>query len=129
MATSGFGTTIAGATTTDVGEVISIGFPSASADVIDTTYMASASGWREKCAGLKDGGDLTVTARYAESTSEPLYASLGLANETWTITLPGASTIVFSGFISGISGSTPHDDKVEWEFTLTVSGAVTFTVV
>ena len=128
MATSGFGSTI---TMTGItAQVISIGMPSASVDVIDTTYMASASGWREKCAGLIDGGDLTVTARYDETNSNPPYSILGGTNvEGIIIQFPSpGGKLTFDGFVSGVSGTAPMDDKVDFEFTITVSGTVVFAV-
>lgn len=123
----GSGSTISGATTTTLGELRDFDLPGASAAVIDATHMLSANNAMEKFAGLIDGGNMSVTARYSPVDSIPLYASVGLANEVWTITLATGATLVFTGFIQAIGGSVPVKDLVEITFTIEVSGLPVYT--
>lgn len=119
----GFGATIAGATTTSLGTVTNLGLPTIAADNVDITSLSSASQFAEKMGGKIDAGEVEVTAQYEfTATTKPLYGSVGLAAEVWTITFDDGSTLVFSGFISNIDAGELNDEgKIEMSYTISAT--------
>jgi len=119
----GFGATIAGSTTTSLGTVTKIDLPTVAADNIDITSLSSTDKYSEKSGGKIDAGECSVTALYeSTATTVPLYGSLGLAAETWTVTYDDTGTLVFSGFISNIeAGELTEDGQIEISYTITLT--------
>ena len=109
-----FGATIA--------ELTNIGGLDLSTDSIDVSSHDTE--YREKVAGLKDAGEFpfegNVTS-YAEYNALLTLWKSG-AETAGTITVPGVMTMTFDGFLSGLSVGIPHDDKVTFSGTITVTG-------
>ena len=125
-------TTIADGTGT-LGEVKEITMPEIAIDVLDTTVYDSTY-WKTSCAGLKDGGSLGVTVFYdgADASQNRMYQrAIGdpSANtDTYTITLPDAKTMIFTGIIESWSPEVPIDDNIMVAYSIKVSGAITGTL-
>jgi predicted secreted protein len=127
MGTHGHGTTLSGATTGSIGQILSVGLPDQSVDDLDVTTMASTNKWREFIPGLKDAGSMTLQLLYEKANYNTVQGALGAAPEEWTITLPDGSTFVCSGYIKSSGGDSPHEDKITQSVTLKLSGEPTFT--
>lgn len=114
---------------TSVGEVLSIGSPSMSRDVVDATHMKSTEGWREFIAGLKDGGE--VSAEIQSKPSSTGYQALVAdfdndTAESYSIEFPDGSSWSFNAFITGMETSDPLDDKITTSATFKITGKPTF---
>lgn len=127
MANIGHGTTLSGASTGSIGQILSVGLPDQQVDDIDVTTMASTNKWREFMAGLKDAGVLTLQLLYEKSNYNTVQGALGAAAEAWTITFPDSSTFACSGYINANGGDDPLEDKITQSVTLKLSGEPTFT--
>lgn len=134
-AVSGFGTTLSYLSTdpstyTALGEVVSVTPPQWTRETIEVTHMASDDAYREYIGGLFDGGEVTVTLNYVEAGMTLLQTLIGAGVETFKITLPGASTIIFSAIPTGVAPSElVIDDKATVELTMKVTGKPAFAVV
>lgn len=112
---------------TDIAEVTSISFEF-SRDSIDVTHMQSPDGWREFIPALKDGGEITVEINYVPGAATVLALmaefSLGAAAAVknrrilWT----DGSFLEFTGFLTGVPGEIPVDDKMSASATFKVTG-------
>jgi hypothetical protein len=134
-ATSGFGATFAYLSTdpstyTSLAEVLSITPPSISVETIESTHMASDDTFREYIAGLRDGGEVTVTMNYVESSATLLQTLVLAGSETFKITLAGGSTLGFSGIPTEFAiDDIAIDDKMTMSLTVKVSGKPVYTAV
>ncbi len=135
VATSGFGAVFAYLSTdpttyTSLSEVVSITVPEITVETIDVTHHASDDGFREIIAGLKDGGEATVTMNYIEASATLLQTLVLAGRETFRITFNGASTYTFTGVPTAFSfGDLVIDDKMTMSLTIKVSGKPTFAAV
>ena len=115
-----------------VAEVVSVGGPDISRDMIDVSHLTSTSQWKEFVAGLKDGGtvafDINVTTA---NLTAIFHASTGLINlaasSSCSIVLAGSmGTISFSGWLQNARVNAPVGDKQSVSCTVKVTGAVTY---
>ncbi len=126
-ASAGFGTTFAymsaADTYTSLAEVLSVTPPSISVETIDATHMGSDDGFREFIASLKDGGECTVNLNYVEASATLLQTLVLAGMETFKITFPGSSTVVFTGIPTAFTfDDVVIDDKIAMSLTIKVSG-------
>lgn len=132
---SGFGTIFSYLSTnpstyTDLAEVLSVTPPSISVETIESTHMGSDDGFREFIAGLKDGGECTVNMNYVESSATLLQTLVLAGVETFKITFPGSSTVVFTAIPTAFSfDDVVIDDKVAMSLSMKVTGKPVFTAV
>lgn len=125
----GHGTTLTGGTSGVIAEIMSIGGPDQSSDVVDVSNMDSVTKNREKIAGMIDSGEFTLELNYVKGMAAVLQGILGGTAEVWTIALPGTSSYACSGFVSALGVQIPYDDKVTQSCTITLTGAMTHAVV
>ncbi len=116
----GFGTLISFASFS--GELTEVGGPSLSRDTVDTTHMLSPDEWREFIAGLKDGGEVTLTVHFDPAEIPPIESAKG----TVTITWPDGTPWSFDGIVTAYEPAAPVDDKMVASITIKVSGKVNF---
>lgn len=134
-AVNGFGTTFSYLSTdpstyTALAEVVAVTPPQWTRETVDVTHMGSDDAYREYIGTLFDGGEVTLTLNYLEAGMTLLQTLIGAGTETFKITLPGSSTIVFMGIPTSVAPSEiVIDDKVTVELTIKVTGKPTFTVV
>lgn len=88
--------------------------------------MSSADGFIEKLPGMKESGDISVTAVYTKAGYDKILDNVG-TSEAWTITFPDSSTFVVTGFISEPAFSDPHDGLMTTSFTIVPTGKPVFT--
>jgi len=125
-------------TFTKIAEIIDIDGPSMSKDSIEVTSQDSASGWREFIPGMRDGGEIGVTANWIpahatqDGTAGVLSKFLDNALHNWQIITAGDGSsgtmdIDFSALVSDFNISLPLEEQAQLEFTLKISGAVSIT--
>jgi len=121
MAELGTGTTITFATGF-LAEILSISGPGMSREMIDISHMGTTIAHAYMVADLYDTGEITVELQYIPGTTIPI----ANAQETITITFPdsGASTLAFTGAMSGFEPSIPLEDKMTATVTIKASGAI-----
>lgn len=118
----------------DAAELLSLTFPDLTKDIIDSTHASSPDKYREKIAGLKDGGEVSAEINYTQTDYELYLAAFELdAATNFKIELPDDNysttqpTFAFAAHITGLPGDVPSDDKVTASITLTITGKPVFT--
>ena len=112
-------------------EMLSIGGPSESRDVIDVTSHDSANSYREFVAGLASGGDISIEGNLITTDTDgqvAFYTDLqaGAERAAW-IVMPmdvGAS-MSFQALPKAFAPSHPHEGKIGISATLGVEGKPT----
>ena len=121
---------------TKVAEIIDIGGPSMSRDAIEVTSQDSANGWREYIPGLKDAGEVNVSANWipASGTHD---GSTGVLSKfvdddlhNWQIITASdgtvSLTIAFSAIVTSLNVDLPLEEQAKMDFTLKITGKPTF---
>lgn len=122
-------------TFTKVAEIQDIDGPSMSKDTIEVTSQDSANGWREFIPGMRDGGEVGITANWipASATHD---GSVGVLSKfldddlhNWQIVTAGDGSsgsmdIEFAAIVTDYNISLPMEEQAQVEFTLKISGAV-----
>jgi predicted secreted protein len=127
---------------TKIVEIIDINGPNMSHDVIEVTNQDSTNGWREFLPGLRDGGEVSVTANWypAHATQDGTEgaAGTGLLSKFTDDDLHnfqivteddgtgGTLTIEFAAVVTNFSIALPLEEQAKLDFTLKMSGAPTF---
>lgn len=129
----GHGSTLIGATTGTIGNVISVSIAGRTRDMIDKSTMDSTDKFREYMAGMADEGEFTAEINFDDTTGV-IAAALNTAyqaatSEIWEITFPGTATFQCPGIISDFSVNDPFDDKITMSITIKLSGKGTFAAV
>jgi hypothetical protein len=120
-------------TYTTIAEVTNITGPSLSRSVVESTHMASTSGFREFIATIVDGGDVTFDLNFlpADDTQDWIY---GLIHDINTGTIAalriiwtdGATTTWnFNAWITRLNPSAPVEGKLSASLTVKLSGVPT----
>jgi predicted secreted protein len=123
-------------TFTKVAEVIDITGPNMTKDVIDVTSQDSTDGWREFIPGMRDGGEVTISANWipAHATQDGTTGVLSKFTDdvlhNWQIITAddgssGTMDIDFAAIVTNFSPSLPLTEQGQLDFTLKISGAVT----
>ncbi|MFJ4687053.1 phage tail tube protein [Streptomyces sp. NPDC088789] len=117
-----------------IANVSDISGPERSREAIEVTAHDSPDQYREFAKGLKDGGEVTITLNY--DPADPSHTSLDADFEEkdlrayQVVILPGdvdEHTWDFRALITDIGDAFPHDDKMEREVTVKISGKPTLT--
>lgn len=124
---SGFGTTVEGATTGEIGELTRVGLPGQEVNDIDVSTMQSPERWREFIAGMKDAREIQMDLLYEQDQLATVLAAVGGTNENWTVTFPDGATFVCAGYIKSTGEAAPMDDKISQTIVIKLSGKPTFT--
>ena len=110
---------------TTVAELINIGLPSHSSDDIDVTTHNTTNYVRDFIKGLTDAGEVSCEGNFNYSDYSTVYAgqfTQSLYSCTISVpTTPSATELAFSGYVKGLEGGVPHDDKIESSFTVKVT--------
>jgi len=95
----------------------------ATADAIDVTNMASASDWREFLGGLK-GWTASVEVNW-DAGDTTMLGGLGVIGDLVLI-MAGTTNLYGTAFCTGVSFSTPMEDKVTVTHTFQGSAALAY---
>lgn len=116
---------------TAVGGLTEIGGLSLSADTLDVTTLDSADGYREFVGGFKDGGEVSVSGYFDNTTGKgqaELYAAFESGDiEEFAIEFPTDldAKWTFDGVVTGIETGASLEDLVSFSATIKVSGKPT----
>ena len=122
---------------TKVAEIIDIGGPKMSRDTIEVTSQDSADGYREFISGLKDAGEVNVSANWLPA-AETHDGSTGVLSKfdgdavtKWQIITAsdgsgGRLTIAFSAIVTNFNVDLPLEEQAKMDFTLKITGKPTF---
>jgi predicted secreted protein len=113
----------------DVGEVLNVTPPSATADRIDATHMQSPGRRREYIAGLIDAGESSFEIQWVpggptDELIRGLMASGSVVQHE--IEFPNGVTCSYDAAITGFERSVPLDDKLTATVTVAPSGEETW---
>jgi predicted secreted protein len=125
-----FGTTLSyfDSTYIPIARITSLSLPGMSRETYDVTSHDSTGKWREFVAGVKDAGDISGSINLIPGTDFTIFSTL-FGEETaytWQIITPDGQIVEFDGFLTAFSGDAPFDGKFEADFTIKITGAVTF---
>jgi predicted secreted protein len=87
-------------TYTKVAEVTAITPPGMTRDAVEVTHLESASAYREYIAGLKDGGEATITLNFTPSATDALVTAFEAETGGYQITFPNGVKLQFDGFFT-----------------------------
>ena len=129
--TSGFGSTISGATTSPVANVRSITIAGITRNMLDITVHGTASGWMAfAVSGLQDAGEFTLELLYEETTYTKFVTAISGPIEVWTLTMAvaaGGAKMVASGAVTNLTLAVPHDDVITYDVTIKLTGQPVYT--
>lgn len=120
---------------TTIAEVLDINGPNLARGSLDATSHSSG-GWKEKVAGIKDGGQVTFdinwvpgNATHANSTGLLSFFDDGEAHN-FQLVENDASTLTwsFAAICTGFTTTKPVDGIRKGSITLDITGAVTYPV-
>lgn len=116
-----------------IDEVNTVGDLDLTSDDIDVTHYGSDDQYKEYIAGMKDGGEVTITGNLisGDSGQASLISDFNAGTKrTGLITLPNgdASTWSFTAYVKSFKHMMPINDKLGFEAVLKISGKPTFTV-
>ena len=117
--------------TTAVAGLTEIGGLSLSADTLDTTTLDSADGYREFIGGFKDGGEVSLSGYFDNTTGKgqaELYTAFESGDvEEFAIEFPADldAKWTFDGVVTGIETGASLEDLVSFSATIKVSGKPT----
>jgi len=117
---------------TALAEVVSIGGPSLSQEVVDVTHMSSTAGYREFKASVRDGGEVTLDVNFLPAATDHI-ALLQTDFEAGTVrnfevvwTDTASTNWQFAGIVTGWNPNHPLDGKAECSITVKVTGQPTW---
>jgi predicted secreted protein len=121
---------------TKIAEIRDITGPSMSKDAIEVTNQDSSNGWREYIPGLKDAGEVSVSANWIpiDETQDGTDGLLSKFTDddmhNFQIIVPSdgtaTTTIAISAVVTSFSPTLPLDAQGQLDFTLKISGKPTF---
>lgn len=123
---------ILASSTGEVGQVKSIGGPSAAFGDVDTTTLDSSTNYRTFVPGLGDPGEVTLALVYDPTLASHRMLARAAQNRTekaWTF-YHGSSTgdtDVFNAFVKSVGRETPLDNLITADVTLKVTGKPGYT--
>jgi hypothetical protein len=117
---------------TTIPEVMGIGGPTASFDLVDSTSMESTLSTREFIAGLRDSGELTFEINFLPGNTVHTGLrddNLNRTKRQFQLLFPDSPvvTYTFAGFVSGFELNVPIDDRRIVNVTIKITGTITIT--
>jgi len=129
-ATHGHGTTLTGATSGLIGNIINVSLSGRTRDWIDISTMDSTDKFREFLAGMADEGEISLEVNYdgkdAGVANALNTAFQAATQEVWTVAFPCTSTFACNGGISNLGIASDFEGKTTQPITIKLSGKGTF---
>lgn len=117
---------------TAVAEVTSVSGPTLARDPVEATHTDSTEAWREFIAGLKDGGEVTITMNFLAGNATQNNSGLlgdfnSQAAQNYRITWPSSPTVdwTFAAILTGFEPDAPIDDRMTASATFKITGKPT----
>ena len=126
----GVETTPGGGTYTDIGNITGYSGPSGSKPEIDVTTLVDSA--QRFIAGLPDYGQVDCEGNFQDTEDAGMaivranYEASGATNINFRITI-GTATGDFSGYVNALAYASAAGGKADLNFSIRVSGAVTWT--
>lgn len=111
-----------------LGNITNISWDGMTRDLIETTALDTAGGYKTFIGGLRDAGSITLTTNFTRSLYELLKADFEADTvQNFQIVLPDTDTtsLEFEGLVSEIPMAIPPDDVVSANVVIKVTGQVT----
>ncbi len=115
---------------TAIAEVTNVTFDGITRDQIDVTNLDSVSGYREKIAGFRDPGTVTLDMNWTLDTFDDFlvdFESDDTVNYQLVMPDTGATTFNLTGLATSLGMVTPTDDRISSSVTITLTGPITIT--
>lgn len=112
----------------DIAEINNITGPSMTRDVIDTTALDTAGGYRTFIAGFRNAGTVVLTLNFTRDTYETMKNDFeDDTAQNYEIILPDddTTTLEFEALVTEMPLTIPPDDKITFDVTIQISGQVT----
>lgn len=125
-ATFAIGDGEASETFTVVAEVTSVTPPGYSRDALEATHLTSDDGYREYIAGLRDGGEATISGNHLAANRTAMIAAVDAGLQNYRIADPDGDTYTFAGIVTAYQpGEMTPGDVIGFTATVKVSGKPT----
>lgn len=111
-----------------IAEIINISGPKITIETKDVTSHSSPSSFKEFIPGLADGGEVSIEGNFIPGDTNGQIAFINDAvarmARTAVITLPtaAATSWTFTGIITSLEFTAPHDDKLGFSATIKITG-------
>lgn len=112
----------------NIAEINNITGPGMTRDVIDTTALDTAGGYRTFITGFRNPGTVSLSMNFTRDTYETMKADFESdAAQNYEIVLPDddTTTLEFEGLVTEIPLTIPPDDKITVDVTIQITGPVT----
>jgi hypothetical protein len=83
-----------------VAQVVAITPPGMTRDSVEITHLESANGYKEYIAGLKDGGEASITFNFVASATDTMVTAFEADTGKYQIKFPNGVRMQFSGFFT-----------------------------
>ena len=122
---------------TTIAEITDLSGPGLARDAVEATHTASTNRWREFLAGLKDGGEVSLTMNHLPNNATQDATSGGLVGEfatvdgdtvgNWKLTFPVSPAVswTFPAILTAFEPATPIDDRMTATATFKIAGEPT----
>lgn len=123
-------TAVASASSNIVGEITGFSGPGMSAAVIDVTNLQSTA--KEKLIGVYDGGQITINVNFSATNDSHRLLRESMVARTKGCMVIQLSTdttgekVVAKGYVSGMNIAGGLDKQITGDFTIAVSGGVSW---
>jgi len=111
-----------------IAEINSITGPGMTRDVIDTTTLDTAAGYRTFITGFRNAGTVALSMNFTRTTYALMktdFESAALKNYEIVLSDTDNTTLEFEGLVTELPLTIAPDDKITADVTIQISGAVT----
>jgi len=105
--------------------VYNITGPGMTRETVETTTYDSPDGYREKIGGLRDGGNITFTMNFVDTTYQIIKDDFEDDTiQEYEVQFPDANKtkVTFSGLVTELPTSIPEGDRITVDVTIEISG-------
>ncbi len=114
-----------GTSSTAISYLTDLKGPKQSADDIDITDHDDSDGHREFVPGLVDAGEVELEMSWSPANIAVIHA-LWRTTASFKAVFPDSSSWAFDGYLKGLDGEAPFEDKIKANATFKCSGKPTF---
>ena len=105
-----------------IAEVTAITPPGFTREAVEVTHLKSADGWAEFIAGIKRGGEATISLNYIPAATDAVLTAFEADKGKYEITFPNGVQMRFDGFFTGY---TPEEMEVDGKLSASATIQIT----